>query len=61
VAERQVLMTDLAKNWGRIEGLAPTVRSLEARAIAAETRPGEALKQRDAEPHPRKGVGATED
>jgi chromosome segregation ATPase len=60
-AERQTLITDLANSRGRIEGIEHTVLSLEARAVAAETRLGEALRQRDAKPHPRKRAGATQD
>jgi chromosome segregation ATPase len=61
VAERQVLMTDLANSRGRLEGLERTMRSLETRAVAAETRLGEALRQRDSKPHRRKGGRARED
>jgi chromosome segregation ATPase len=41
-AEKQALVTDLASARGRLEGIESTVRSLEARAVAAETRMAEA-------------------
>ena len=58
VAERQTLMTDLANSRGRIEGIEHTARSLEARAVAAETRLAEAVKRGDSKPASRKGGGA---
>jgi chromosome segregation ATPase len=55
-AERQTLMSDLANTRGRCEGLEQTVRSLEARATAAETRLAEALTRGDdTKPAPRSG------
>ena len=52
-AERQTLMTDLANSRGRSEGLEHTVRSLETRAVAAETRLAEALARGDTKGPPR--------
>jgi len=56
-AERQALIADLANSRGRIEGMEHTVLSLEARAVAAETRLAEAVKRGDSKPPSRKGGG----
>lgn len=59
-AEKQTLTTELASSRGRLEGIESTMRSLEARAIAAESRLAEALTRRDPKPpHSRKGAGVT--
>ena len=47
VAEKQQIQTELATARGRIEGIETTVRSLEARALAAETRLVEVTVHRD--------------
>lgn len=44
--ERQELMTELAGSRGRLEGIETSVRALEARAVAAETRLAEAHARR---------------
>jgi chromosome segregation ATPase len=54
-AERQALATELASSRGRVEGIESTVRSLEARAVAAETRFAEAVARRDSKTPPRTG------
>lgn len=54
-AERQTLMTDLANSRGRFEGMEHGVRSLEARAIAAEARLTGRLTRGDAKAAPRSG------
>lgn len=54
-AERQTLTTDLATSRGRFEGLEQTVRSLEARAVAAEARLAEALTRGETKGAPRPG------
>ena len=41
-AERQALTAELANSRGRLEGIEASVRALEARAVAAETRLAEA-------------------
>jgi chromosome segregation ATPase len=41
-AEKQTLVTDLASARGRLEGIESALRSLETRAVAAETRLAEA-------------------
>ncbi len=41
-AERQALTAELAGSRGRLEGIETSVRGLEARAVAAETRLAEA-------------------
>jgi chromosome segregation ATPase len=55
-AEKQALVTDLASARGRLEGIESTVRSLEARAVAAETRMAEATARNSRAPGPRKAV-----
>lgn len=45
-AEKQEMQTELATTRGRLEGIETTVRSLEARALAAETRLAEVTVQR---------------
>jgi chromosome segregation ATPase len=54
-AERQTLLTDLAKSRGQIEGIEKTVASLEARALAAETRLEEPRTRENTKPAPRSG------
>ena len=55
-AEKQALVTDLASARGRLEGIESTVRSLAARAVAAETRLAEATARNSRAPGPRKAV-----
>jgi chromosome segregation ATPase len=52
-AERQHLLTDLAESRGRLETMEKTLRSLEARAVAAETRLAETVGRGDAKPSSR--------
>ena len=53
--ERQTLATDLATSRGRFEGLEQTLRSIEARALAAEVRLTEVLARRERDSAPRPG------
>lgn len=54
-AERQTLMTALARSEGRAESLKESVRNIEMRAVAAEKRLAEVLAQSDPKPAPRPG------
>jgi chromosome segregation ATPase len=54
-AERQALMTDLANSRGRLEGTETTVRALETRALAAETRLAEVVAMRNSKTPSRTG------
>ena len=53
--ERQTLMTALARSEGHAESLKETVRAVETRAVAAETRLTEALARGSAQSSPRSG------